>query len=74
MDGIVPTSEGRALRASEPLEAMRLAEIDVHQAAHQARSGMRPLARESARRALQAAEDRFVAARLLVWADVLKTN
>jgi hypothetical protein len=43
-------------------------------AEREAREGLRPLARESARRALRAAEDTFAAARLRAWRHDLSLN
>lgn len=47
-----------------PAAAMLDAHLEAHLAAWKARSELRPLARESKRKEAQAAEDRFLAARL----------
>ncbi len=56
--------------AAERLEAERICIA----AERESREAMRPRARESARRALRAAEDSYIAARLQAWRGKLSQN
>ncbi len=56
------------------IEAMRQAEIEARRATIRSREALRPLARESARRAAQAADDDFMTARLQFWRVILNNQ
>lgn len=56
------------------LEAMRHAELEGRLASIRSREALRPLARESARRAAQAADDDFMTARLQYWRVILNNQ
>ena len=56
------------------LEALHQADLEARRASNGTLEGLRPLARESARRAALAAENEFITARLSYWNAVLNNK